>query len=105
MKFVIPFLITSAGLWACDGWAAEVKMKSLSYDPKQIEIQRGETVVWKNTAHTDHSATSDDKPAVFDTGMVAPTKESKPVRFDKAGVFKYHCSMHGTSMSGTVVVK
>jgi len=84
--------------------AAEVKMKSLSYDPKTIEINQGETVTWKNTAYTDHSATSDESNLPFDTGLIAPEKE-RSVTFKTSGEFKYHCSIHGKTMSGTVVVK
>jgi plastocyanin len=85
--------------------AVEVKMKSLSYDPKQVQITEGESITWKNIALTQHSATSGDTPPVFDTGMVDPGKESKPIRFEKAGEFKYNCSLHGKTMSGIVVVR
>ena len=85
--------------------AAEIKMKSLTYDPPQLEIKQGESVTWKNTAYTEHSATSENTPAVFDTGMIQPGKESKPVRFDKPGVYKFHCALHGSTMTGTITVK
>ncbi len=85
--------------------AATINIKSLSYDPKQVDVVVGQSVVWKNTARTEHSATSDDTPALFDTGMISPGQESKPVVFDKAGTFKFHCALHGKTMYGTIVVK
>ncbi len=102
-------MITLAGLifapqntFAAD---AVVKMKSISYDPNTIEISQGDSVRWKNMAYTQHSASSDDTEFPFDTTLVAPGKESRAIKFEKAGTYKYHCAIHGKTMSGTVVVK
>ena len=40
-----------------------------------------------------------------DTGQIKPGESSSPVTFDKEGEFKYHCKIHGKTMSGTIVVK
>ena len=82
-----------------------VTMKSLTFDPKRVEIAQGQSVVWTNAAHTEHSASSEGAPSVFDTGMIAPGMTSSPVAFTKAGEYRYHCAMHGKTMSGVVVVK
>jgi len=82
-----------------------VAMKSLSYEPKKLEIRVGDSVVWTNKARSAHTATSDDGGKAFDTGNVEPGTSSKAVKFEKAGEFKYHCLVHGRSMSGTIVVK
>src|SRR5439155_2828626 len=37
-----------------------VTMKSLSYDPKKLEVQVGDSVVWTNESRTKHTATSND---------------------------------------------
>jgi plastocyanin len=82
-----------------------IKVKSLSFSPKKVEVQVGESVVWTSEARTKHSATSDDDGKTFDTGNIEPGKSSKAVKFEKPGEFKYHCKVHGKTMSGTVVVK
>ena len=82
-----------------------VKMKSLSYDPRKLEIRVGDSVVWSNEARTTHTATSDDDGKTFDTDEIKPDESSKPVKFEKEGEFRYHCKIHGKSMSGTVMVK
>ena len=82
-----------------------VTVKSLSFSPKKVEVQAGESVVWTSEARTKHSATSDDDGKTFDTGDIEPGKSSKAVKFEKPGEFKYHCKVHGKTMSGTVVVK
>ena len=87
-----------------EGRAITVTMRSLSYEPKILEVHVGDSLVWSNQAHTTHTATSDDDGQTFDTGNIEPGKSSTPIRFDKKGEFKYHCKIHGRSMSGTVVV-
>jgi plastocyanin len=82
-----------------------VTMKSLSYDRRKLEIHVGDSVVWTNEALTTHTAVSGDDGKTFDTGEVEPGKSSKSVKFEKEGEFKYHCKVHGKTMSGTVVVK
>ena len=79
-------------------------MKSISYEPKSVEVPVGGSVVWTNKAFTNHTATSDDG-QTFDTGEIKPNESSSAVKFDKEGEFNYHCKIHGKTMSGTVVVK
>lgn len=85
--------------------ATIVTMKSMSFDPKRLEIPVGASVVWENKSHSKHTATSDDDGKTFDTGEIKPSNSSKPVPFEEEGEFKYHCLIHGKTMSGTVVVK
>ena len=82
-----------------------VVARSLKFDPKKVEITEGESVVWTNEARTEHTATSDDDGKTFDTKEFKPGETTKAVKFEKAGEFKYHCKVHGKTMSGTVVVK
>ena len=82
-----------------------VKVKSLSFDPKKLEVHVGDTVVWTNLARTKHTATSDDEGKTFDTDEIAPGQSSKSVKFEREGEFRYYCKVHGHTMSGTIVVK
>ena len=95
----------AASLAGAAGETITVKVKSLSYDPKVVEAQVGDTVVWSNSSLTKHTATSDDDGKTFDTAEIKSDETSRPVKFEKAGEFKYHCKVHGKSMSGTIVVK
>jgi plastocyanin len=85
--------------------ATIVTMKSMSFDPKRLEIPVGASVEWENKSHSKHTATSDDDGKTFDTGEIKPSNSSKPVKFEKEGEFKYHCLIHGKIMSGTIIVK
>jgi plastocyanin len=100
--FFAVMLVTSL---ACSAETVNVKMKSLSYDPKELVIHFGDSVTWSNAAFSKHTATSDDDGGTFDTGEIQPDAMSGPVKFEKEGGFKYHCKIHGKSMSGTIVVK
>ena len=82
-----------------------VNMKSLSYEPKAVEIHIGDTVAWTNGSLTKHTATSDDDGKTFNSGEIKSGETSTPIKFDKAGEFKYHCQIHGRSMHGTITVK
>jgi plastocyanin len=84
-----------------------IKMKSLSYDPKTIEIKAGDSVQWENQAYTEHSATSiekKDQAFTFDTGLIQPQKKSKNIIFKTPGTYAYHCSVHGPMMNATITV-
>jgi len=82
-----------------------VTMKSMSFEPKKLVVQAGDSVVWSNAAFTSHTATSDDEGKTFDTGEVESQKASKAVTFEKAGEVGYHCKIHGKAMRGTIIVK
>ena len=87
-----------------DAKPTTIAMKSLSFDPKELQLNIGDSVIWTNESRTSHTAISDDDGKTFDTGSVEPGKSSKPVKFDKEGEFKYHCKVHGRTMSGTIKV-
>ncbi len=96
----VLFLILSIVGTYATATVHSVTMKSISYDPKSITIKPGDEIEWINKSYSEHSATSEQ----FDTGTVAPQKTSKKLEFKNIGTFSYHCSVHGKTMSGQVVV-
>jgi plastocyanin len=83
-----------------------VTMLDFSYEPIELEVTVGTTVIWDNAGEVQHSATADD--GSFDTGVFDPGQQAS-VTFDTAGTFPYYCTLHGTAggvgMAGTVVVE
>jgi plastocyanin len=73
------------------------------FSPETIFVPAGGSVawVWVNGVH---GVVSDDTPPAF-----APSDEQSGgtfvVTFATAGQFGYHCSVHGTMMSGVVIVQ
>ena len=84
-----------------------VQMKSISYDPKNIEIKVGDTIQWINKSFTEHSATSfesEKQTSKFDTGLIKPKNNSEKIPFRSAGTYLYHCVVHGRTMAGKITV-
>jgi plastocyanin len=73
------------------------------FDPSTLTIGVGGTVTFNNVSGTTHNVTftttgSPDNVADFASGTHAVT-------FSTAGTYNYHCTIHGASMSGVVVVQ
>src|SRR6202035_145515 len=71
---------------AADGGKADakevsIKVKSLSFDPKKLEVHVGDSVVWTNQARTKHTAVSDDDEDVrYRRVRAGPLVEAREVR-------------------------
>jgi len=80
-------------------------MGGSSYSPNPVNVSAGQLIAWKNNdpGTTSHSATQDGGGG-FDTGVLSKGAQSDTIRFNTAGDFPYHCSVHGSSMTGTVHV-
>jgi plastocyanin len=60
----------------------------------------GTTVTWGNNDYTQHTTTSD-------TGawnVSLNSGDTTSVKFDKAGTYTYHCTIH-SFMKGTIIVQ
>ena len=79
----------------------KVSIKDLKYNPKELKVKKGDTVVWTNADERDHTVTADDDS--FKSGNIGDGGSFKQ-RFDKAGKYKYHCDYH-PRMKATVVVE
>jgi len=55
-------ILTASVAWSANEPAAPISvvMKSISYDPKSVEVPVGGSIVWTNKAFTNHTATSED---------------------------------------------
>ncbi|HEX6537243.1 MAG TPA: plastocyanin/azurin family copper-binding protein [Gemmatimonadaceae bacterium] len=86
---------TTAGVTATDGNA---------FTPQTVDIKAGGTVTWTFQSTT-HNVTFND-PSQPGTPSDIPNKSSTTasLTFPQPGTYAYHCTIHGPSMSGTVVV-
>ena len=80
-----------------------VEIKNFAFNPQNINILQGTTVVWTNNDGLDHTVTSDT--GIFDSGAIAPGQTFEWT-FNESGTFDYHCSFHPTipTMHGEVMV-
>jgi plastocyanin len=78
----------------------EVRVGDNFFNPGTRNIEDGTTITWTwNSGSTTHNVTFDDGPASADQsgGQYERT-------FNDPGNFPYHCTIHGSGMSGTIVV-
>jgi plastocyanin len=74
--------------------------KTWTFQPPEIVVKAGETIMWKNSGSQMHSATADDDS--FDSGNIGPGKTWQR-KFADPGEFTYHCTPH-PFMTGKVRV-
>jgi plastocyanin len=73
------------------------------FEPPEITVQVGDTVVFDNVGDLPHTATAED--GSFDSGNLDPGQNFE-VTFDTPGTFPYICEYHEVlGMVGTVVVE
>jgi len=75
--------------------------QSWTYEPNDLHVPVGTTVIWTNSGGAAHTVTADDGKS-FDSGPIQPGKQFSRV-MDTAGTFPYHCTFH-PFMKGTVTV-
>ena len=109
-RLLLPLAMIAAVLAAagCGGGedsapvaTTEVTMaKSYRFEPKQIQIQAGDTVTWTNDDNFTHTVQVDgQEDHRVDRG------DSVSLTFDKAGTYHYVCTLHRRDMEGDVIVR
>ena len=102
-------LAASGETWgsAAAGQAGSVTVQVVdnAYQPKQVEIDSGGTVVWQQTGELPHTVTADD--GSFNSGEMGQG-DTFSHAFQSPGTYPYYCEFHGApggvGMSGVVVV-
>jgi plastocyanin len=75
----------------------EVQIGDNFFDPQEIRIDVGDTVVWDGGGVRPHTVTSDED--LFDSGRMQASDEFE-FTFEKKGSFYYHCTLHGNPQRG-----
>jgi plastocyanin len=83
----------------------QVQVISFRFDPAEVTIRPGDTVVWRNTGGS-HNVVADDQG--FRSGNPDSSGWTYSRVFDHAGSFGYYCEPHGgpagAGMSGKIIV-
>jgi plastocyanin len=83
----------------------EVQVISFRYEPAELTIQPGDTVIWRNGGGS-HNVVADDES--FDSGPLSSSNWTYTHQFDTPGDFRYFCEAHGgpggAGMAGRVIV-
>lgn len=81
---------------------AAVAIVGYAYDPPQLTVAAGTTVLWTNQDDVAHTVTADD--GSFDSGQMGQGKPATLSRtFTEPGTYTYHCIYH-LNMTATIVV-
>jgi plastocyanin len=94
-----PATFTATGLGPAPQQAA-VSIADNSFDPASQRVASGGTVTWTWTGNNMHDVT-------FNSGPNSATQPTGTFSrdFPSAGSFNYLCTVHGSAMSGTIVVE
>jgi plastocyanin len=79
----------------------EVKIDNFTFNPQQITVKAGTTVVWLNHDDIPHTVTSSTQ--AFKSKAL-DTDDKFSYTFATPGTFKYFCALH-PHMTGTIVVE
>jgi plastocyanin len=77
-----------------------VAIEDFYFEPGNVAIQPGDTIIWVNEGNSPHTVTSDN--GQFYSEVLNPG-ESFMLTFPEAGTFTYYCEIH-PSMTGSVTV-
>ncbi len=80
------------------------------FDPQEVTIDRGTTIVWTNGGQHDHTVTAGENPSFPTTGGSFDHElepgESFEWTFDDSGDQPYFCRFHfDDGMTGTIIVR
>ncbi len=104
-KLLLPllgFFLLPLVLW---GQVVDVEIGDSFFAPRDLTIQNGETVRWRNLGFLVHTATAD--AGAWPSGTLSPS-DTFQWTFNQPGVYRYYCVFHGGpggfGMAGTVTV-
>jgi len=81
---------------------ASVKIIDFAFQPSTLTVSVGQEITWTNDGAVPHTVTADN--GSFDSGQLQPGAQYKH-SFSAAGTYAYHCSVHPTQMTATVIVQ
>ena len=84
-----------------DAGAVAVKIIDFAFQPSDVTAKTGQVIAFSNTGTTGHTATLDSGGCATST---IDAGKSDGLVFSVAGTYKFHCAIHPTKMTGTIVV-
>jgi plastocyanin len=98
---LLAFALLAVPLAAADtDKTPTVTISNFAYSPDPVTITQGQSVRFVNQDDVGHTVTDDG--GAFDSKIIDKNK-SWTYKFDKAGTYKYSCTIH-PSMHGTITV-
>ncbi len=79
----------------------EVKIDNFTFNPQQVRVKAGDTVMWTNADDIPHTVTSQ---TMTFRSKALDTDDKFSFTFATPGSYAYFCSLH-PHMTGTIVVE
>jgi plastocyanin len=90
------------------GGGAQVGMKNIQFDPKDLTVKAGEPITFTNDEAIPHDVHKTSGPGDdFSSGETGGMQEGDTFKLtlDAAGKYGYVCNVHAPGMAGTITVK
>jgi plastocyanin len=81
----------------------QIAYRNIAIAPDALKVKAGSTIRWTNYDAIEHNVTSRGGPAHFASGNFGEGKTFE-VKLTAPGVIHYLCTIHPTSMNGTIEV-
>jgi plastocyanin len=85
------------------GGIVQVAYRNITIAPDTLRVKAGSTVRWTNYDAVEHNVTSQGGPAHLASGNFGEGKTFE-VKLTRPGVIHYLCTIHPTTMNGTIEV-
>ena len=93
---------------ASGGGGAQVSLKNIQFNPKDITVKPGETITFTNDESIPHDVHKTSGPGPdFSSGGDGGMQQGDTfeLKLDKPGKYDYVCHVHAPGMAGTITVK
>jgi len=80
----------------------KIYILNFAFEPKNLAINKGDTVVWTNNDSVPHQIKGDNLSSL--SAPVMNNGQTYSFTFNNIGTFNYHCAIH-PSMTGNITVK
>jgi plastocyanin len=85
------------------GAVAEIAYRDVAISPPKAKVKLGTTIIWTNHDSVEHNVTSLSGPAHFKSKNIEEG-QSFQFKLTKPGTIRYECTIHPTTMKGTIEV-
>ena len=92
---------------ADDGESVTVEVTDNAFSPDEVTIDAGDTVTWDwaDSANPHSVVGTNDNAADLESEILTGAGNTFEFTFTEPGEYEYQCSVHGTAMTGVIVVE
>jgi plastocyanin len=85
------------------GGTVQIAYRNITIQPDVLRVKVGTTLRWTNYDTVEHNVTSESGPARF-ASRTFGEGQAFQVTLTKPGIYHYECTIHPTTMNGTIEV-